>query len=239
MLRRVSGLTGYQLQGTDGRIGSVSDLLFDDVTWKTRWIVVDTGGWLMGRQVLLHTDTIGIPNDKQKLLPVKLTKQLIEASPDKSEDESVSQQMKASRSSYNGWENSWPGQYPMGGDMAFRFNDFNDDGINRGDPHLRSVAAVTGYHIQASDGDIGHVESFLIDDDGWGILYLVIDTGNWWQGDHVLVSPAAVENIDWSNSKIHLRVTRGQVRSSRAWQSAEALPETAPEHIYSHYIGQD
>jgi hypothetical protein len=100
--------------------------------------------------------------------------------------------------------------------------------VNRscnGDPHLRSVAAVTGYHIQATDGDIGHVESFLVDDQGWSILYLVIDTRNWLRGTHVLVAPAAVSGIDWSSGEVRLRVTREQVRTSRAWQSEAALPE--------------
>lgn len=234
MLRRVSGLKGYQLQATDGWLGSVSDLLFDDVSWKTRWIVVDTGKWLSGRRVLLHPSAIGKPNDPQKLLPVDLTKERVEASPEIYEDRPVSQQMQTNLSTYYGWEQSWPGQYPIGSDMGFRNNDFNEGGMEGGDPHLRSVAAVTGYHIHAADGDIGHVESFLVDDEGWDILYLVIDTGNWWQGDHVLVSPAAVANIDWLDSKVHLRVTRQQW-ASPASQAAETLTETDRQNLYSHY----
>ena len=62
-------------------------------------------------------------------------------------------------------------------------------GLNDGDPHLRSTAAVTGYHIHASDRLIGHVENLLIDDVTWGIRYLIIDTKNWWPGKHVLMSP--------------------------------------------------
>ena len=51
------------------------------------------------------------------------------------------------------------------------------------DPHLRSIAAVTGYHIHASDGEIGHVEDFLVEDADWSIHYLVVDTKNWWLGE--------------------------------------------------------
>ncbi len=105
--------------------------------------------------------------------------------------------------------------------------------MSEGDPHLRSADAVTGYYIHASDGETGHVESFLIDDKDWNILYLVIDTRNWWKGDHVLVAPAAVERIDWLNRAIYLRVTREQVRSSRAWQ-AEAPTPVGPASVDSH-----
>jgi hypothetical protein len=50
------------------------------------------------------------------------------------------------------------------------------------DPHLRSTHQVTDYHIQAKDGEIGHVEDFIIDDETWAIRYLIVDTRNWWPG---------------------------------------------------------
>ena len=67
-----------------------------------------------------------------------------------------------------------------------------DSRRNDDDPHLRSIEAVTGYHIHASDGEIGHVEDFLIEDADWSIRYLVVDTKNWWPGKKVLISPRSV-----------------------------------------------
>lgn len=255
MLRRVSGLKGYEFQAVDGRFGTVSDMLFDDVTWKARWIVADTGGWLGGRELLIHPSAIGQPDDAQRLLPVSLTKARLKASSDIGEDQPVSRQMEASLrgyDGYDGWGSMWVepiavdnatfspwGAPPVYGDSSSVGRHESNGKMNNWDPHLRSASAVTGYHIHATDGEIGHVESFLIDDEGWDILYLVIDTRNWWPGDHVLVAPAAVTNIDFSSAMVNLRVKREQVRASRAWQAEAALPKEELASLYSGYKGSD
>jgi hypothetical protein len=82
------------------------------------------------------------------------------------------------------------------------------------DPHLRSIEAVTGYHIHASDGEIGHVEDFLVEDTDWSIHNLVIDTKNWWPGKKVLISPRSIREIDWMNMLVKLNVDREKVKDS-------------------------
>jgi hypothetical protein len=89
-----------------------------------------------------------------------------------------------------------------------------------GDPHLRSVTAVNGYHIQATDGPIGHVENMLVDDETWGVHYLIVDTKNWWPGQHVLLSPFAVKTISWLERDVTLDVTCDQVKGSPPWDPA-------------------
>lgn len=69
------------------------------------------------------------------------------------------------------------------------------------DPHLRSTHDVSGHHIQAADGEIGHAEDFIIDEETWAIHYLIIDAQNWWPGEKVLVSPQWIERVSWSESK--------------------------------------
>ena len=90
---------------------------------------------------------------------------------------------------------------------------------NEGDPHLRSIATVTGYHIHASDGEIGHVEDFLVDDAGWNIRYIKVDTRNWWPGERVLISPHSVREIDWAGRLVHINVNRQKVKDSSALRS--------------------
>ena len=104
-----------------------------------------------------------------------------------------------------------------------------------GDPHLRSLTAVVGYHIEAEDGPIGHVENFLVDGATWGIGYLIIETKNWWPGQHVLMSPSAVCEISWSERGVTLRVTRDQVRNSPAWDAAEIIDEDYEKRLHGHY----
>ena len=208
MLLVISALKGYAIEASDGRIGSVSDFLFDDKTWRVRWLIVDTGGWLSGRQVLVHPSAIGPADFDQNQLPVSLTKSQVEGSPDVLRDEPISRSVEDKLFSYYRWDPTWAGGYlgPSSGAMASPLGTPPYFGIGISpdaaditpdekdpDPKRRSVADITGYHIHASDGEIGHVENFVMDSDSWTIRYLIVATRNWWQGQHVLISPAAVK----------------------------------------------
>ena len=91
-----------------------------------------------------------------------------------------------------------------------------------GHPHLRSSAKVIGYHTQATDGDIGHVEDFLVEDSLWAIRYMVVDTRNWGPGKKVLVSPEWIKGVDWSDSKVHVDVTQEQIKKIARLRDATA-----------------
>ena len=80
------------------------------------------------------------------------------------------------------------------------------------DPHLRSTLEVNRYQIQAADGEIGHVEDFIIDDETWAIRSLIVDTRNWWPGKKVLVSPQWIERVGRSESKVFVKLTRETIR---------------------------
>ena len=104
-----------------------------------------------------------------------------------------------------------------------------------GGPHLRSMTAVRGYHIHATDGSIGHVENFLIDDMIWAIRYLVVDTRNWWPGAHVLISPCAVKRIDRNQNQVHLGVWRDMVKSSPPWDPVAVVEQVYEQRLHEHY----
>src|SRR6476660_3534178 len=57
------------------------------------------------------------------------------------------------------------------------------------DAVLHKTSQLRGYHIVATDGEIGHVDDFLIDGGNWTLRYLVVDTSNWIGGRSVLISP--------------------------------------------------
>ena len=103
---------------------------------------------------------------------------------------------------------------------------------NEDDPHLRSIEEVTGYHIHASDGEIGHVEDFLVEDADWSIHYLVVDTQNWWPGKKVLISPRSIREIDWTDDLVNLDVDRERVKDGPPYVTSttidRALQETFP-----------
>jgi sporulation protein YlmC with PRC-barrel domain len=248
MLEVGSALKGYAIEASDGRIGTVDDFLFDDRTWKIRWLVVDTGSWLTGRKVLIHPSAIGRADYERRQLSVSLTKSQVKGSPDLLQDQPVSQQMERSLYDYYGWDPYWGDNYfgmgsmvsplspsPYFTETASRENAAIVLGLNDGDPHLRSIAAVSGYHIHASNGQVGHVENFLIDDATWGIRYLIIDTRNWWPGVHVLMSPYAVREINWSKHQVRLDVSREQVKSGPLWNPVDIIDQTYEKRLHSHY----
>ena len=103
------------------------------------------------------------------------------------------------------------------------------------DPHLRSVVEVVGYHIQALDGDIGHVENFMFENDDWSLRYLVADTNNWWLGKRVLIDMQAVKGVDWSDRHVRLDVSREQVKTSPRWDPMVAFGEIEKTHLHKHY----
>ena len=112
---------------------------------------------------------------------------------------------------------------------------WNWEAEKRNDPHLRSSRAVTGYHIQATDGDIGHVADFLVDDYSWAIRYMIADTSNWWLGKKVLVAPAWIKRVDWDNSKLHVTVTRMQIKNSPEYDPTRPVECAYETQLYGHY----
>jgi hypothetical protein len=249
MLWDASAINGYAIEASDGPLGTVSDLLFEDADWTIRWLVVDTGNWLSGRKVLLPLSALGQPDPALRHFPVKLTMQQVKDSPDVDTDQPVSRRIEGHIYDYYGWDHYWGSSFfPTGSAMATPFVaplDLSeakprdpgsaDAQTYERDPHLRSIAAVTGYHIHAVDGEIGHVEDFLVDDDGWGIRYITVDTRNWLPGERVLISPRSVREIDWPNRLIHLDVDRQKVKDSPVLASAMTVDRAYEEEHRAHY----
>lgn len=251
MLWNVNDVIGYGIEATDGRIGSVSDFLFDDATSAIRYLVVDTGGWLPGRKVLLVPEAVGEADPVGKLFPVQLTRQQVEDSPDISADQPVSRQQEIRLHGYYGWSPYWgmpetalaapywgaagygygavPPARPAEAEAAARAAEA------QGDPHLRSAAEVIGYYIEAEDGDIGHIEDLLVDDASWAIRYIVVDTRNWLPGRKVIISPQWLRWVDWSAQKIGVDLPRERIRNSPEYDQRTTLDRRYEEALHHHY----
>ena len=247
MLRNVNNLRGFAIHATDGEIGEVDDLYFDDENWTVRYLIVDTGGWLAGRKVLISPYALGVPNWEGRQLPVKLTKSQVEGSPDIDTQKPVSRQHEAHYSSYYGYPYYWgseglwglgtyPGIVPADSKEAAPPQERKDAWPQESaDAHLRSCQELGGYHIHALDGDIGHVKDMLVDDHSWAIRYLIINTSNWWGGHLVLVSPQWVDEVSWADSKVSVGLTRQAVQEAPPYDPAVPVDRALEEAIYDHY----
>jgi hypothetical protein len=250
MLQVISALKGFAIEATDGRMGTVVDFLFDDTSWKVRWLVVDCGNWLEGRKVLIHPSAISFAGLEDEQFGLKLTKAQVEGSPNWLEHQPVSQQMQNRLFDDYGWAPDWSCPY-FGGMMgalassmmsspylglqmrAVPRSEVSDS--QERDPHLRSVFEVIGYHIHALDGDIGHVENFMFNNDDWSLHYFVVDTSNRWLGKRVLIAMQAVNGVDWSDRHVRLNVSREQVKTCPVWDPLVAFDEIDKTHLHTHY----
>jgi uncharacterized protein YceK/uncharacterized protein YrrD len=225
MLRSTNQLHGDKLGATDGEIGHVKDFYFDDQNWAIRYLVADTGSWLPGRQVLISPHSLGTLDPAGKVLSVKLTLKQIEGSPSIDAHKPVSRQWEEEYYQYYGWPFYWQGD-GLWGLSGFPILDLpasplpsaaavaKDQETKRADAHLRSAQAVNGYHIEATDGKVGHICDFMMDAQSWAVRQLVVKTGHRFSGTEVLVPTTSVDRISYDDSTVFVNLTKAAVEQS-------------------------
>jgi hypothetical protein len=232
MLERATKLQGYTLHAQDGDLGKVRTFYTDDDEWGIHYLVVDTSNWFSGKYVLLPVDVLGkLDRDKQRLF-VSLTREEVQNSPEvpKHTGPSAADQMAmpapAHRSVYWSMDPfvlqamaARPGGIPVPvGVSEPPPNPVPLDMQGSGSP-LRSTREIVGYYIQARDGEIGHVEDFLIDPETWHVRYMVVDTRNWLPGKKVIVSPRWIEAVRWDDMHVVVDLLREQIKHSPVFDS--------------------
>ncbi len=243
MLRPIKALRKLKLHARDGDIGHPSEIFFDDTTWAVRYLVATTGGWLSGRQVLLSPHALRSIDEVAQTLTVDLSKKQIEDSPLADSERPISRQFESAYYVYYGWPGFWVGTTALGVMPYFNLNGpplldaahAADDAAPPFDAHLRSTKDVTGHHLTATDGEIGHVEDFLIDEMTWMVAYLVVDTGNWWPGKKVLIAPHAITHITWDESKMRVDISRAQLTSAPEFIADQPLSDADEARLRQHY----
>ena len=245
MLTSATNIYGLTVRAVDGELGIVKDLYFDDETWVIRYLTVETGGWLDDKQVLISPISIVYADWNEKRLDVSLTKKQVQNSPNIDTHKPVSRQHEAEYISYYGYPDYWSGPnlwgsalYPTG--LAAFPTPSQQAATARvkgwtTDTHLRSTDAVKGYDIEAVDGEIGHLNGFMVDDRAWAIRYLEVATRNWWPGKKVLISPAWVENVSWDGSRLACAVTREIIQTAPEYFDGMPITREYENRLYFHY----
>jgi hypothetical protein len=238
MLQSIKQLYGNKLGALDGDLGQVKDFYFNDRTWAVRYVVADTGNWLPGRQVLLSPHAFVGLHHGEKLLCVNLTRKQIEDSPAIETHKPVSRQYEEQYHRYYGWPCYWEGDGLWGGMRDFpvlelppKFASVQPPAATgpkaeRTDSHLRSTQDVNGYHLQATDGIVGHVCDFLMDNKSWAIGELVIKVGHRFTGKEVRIPVSKVTEISYDSSKVFVKMNTDEIERSPANVLAP-VPETS------------
>ena len=248
MLRSMDDLTGYRLRATDGDIGRCADFLFDDKAWVVRYMVADTGRWIPKRQVLISPISLGRPDWEENRFHVHLTRGEIEEAPGIEKEEPVSRQHESELFRFWGYLPYWtpvlgePGPWGTAthpADLRLAEAAAQKERTvateEEGDPHLRSAEEVMGYTVEATDGEIGHVEDFIVDDESWLIRYVVIDTRNWLPGGKVAVARDWVRDFDWGKRKAVVDLTREEIKDAPGYDPAIPVNREYEERLYDFY----
>jgi len=263
MLRTLTDLKDYSIGATDGAIGQVKDFYFDDEAWVVRYFVVETGTWLSSRKVLISPIALGNANWPARHLSVSVTRQQVKDSPDIDTDKPVTRQHEATLLDHYDYPCYWNGtglsdqvthpkvslaglgyggassEYRQALAENARANIEADAVLHvHDDHHLQSCKAIMTYHIHATDGDIGHVRSFLVDEETWAIRYIIVDTSNWWIGHRVLIAPQWICGIAWAGFKVSVDLTRDAVKGSPPYSSASQMDRDEEMGIYRKRVAQ-
>ena len=249
MLISLRHITESTVTASDGSIGRVTAAFFDDQSWAVRYLVVDAGTWLEGREVLISPYAVRQPMDAGKDIHVSLTREQVRNSPDVDTQQPVSRQHERDYTRYYGYPYYWDGggmwgigTLPMLPPYAGTSTEIEVDNALRAeenrhdDIHLRSSVKVAGYDIQATDESIGHVKDFIVDDLSWAIRYLVVDTRNWWPGGRkVLVATHWIDRIDWATRTVNVKLTREQVRNSPEYEESKPVDRDYEKLLHDNY----
>jgi hypothetical protein len=208
MLRSFKALLGFALRATDGRCGIIRDVDFDDRSWQVRYCVIDSGRWLTGRHLLIGPRSLSVLDANRRELWVRLSRTEVERSRRAATDRPVSRQRRAEVISSLRRLTRRDANHPQSPHL---------DALDR---HLRSCRAVLGHRVAASDGRIGHVDDFLIDDNTWTIQHLIIDSREYLPaGTHVLLAPRFVHSISWPKATVAVNMTRAAVATAPMYQA--------------------
>ncbi|WP_151635070.1 PRC-barrel domain-containing protein [Noviherbaspirillum aerium] len=250
MLHSLKALDGFAIMTSEGLIGKVKDIYFDDHQWVVRYLEVNTGGWLSGRHVLISpVSVLGVDWNRQEVM-VRLSRAQVKDSPGRDTAMPVSRQEEALIANHYSYPYYWSGPYIWGATAMpmmvspaminpLPAEEPGNDGHPAqpdGDPHLRSKDEVVGYRIEASDDQIGHVEDFLFDDRDWSISHMIVDTRNWWPGKQVLISPRRIRQVDWAERRVVVGLSRAEVEQSAEYQEKHS-PSARYDEVYRHAKG--
>lgn len=258
MLRSANELESFTIRATDGDVGRVKDVYVDDDAWVVRYLVVQTGNWLSGRRVLISPFSVDHPTWEDRIVPVAITREQVRDCPVVDSELPVSRQYELGYLRFYGYPTYWGGLgywgdgfYPTKagpGVVGLRSATGEDrgevdplDGESKhtrqssGDPHLRSCNAISGYHVEAGDGEIGHVHGLLIDLDTWAVRYLIVNTSNWWMGHLVLVAPEWIDAIHWLGATVSVGLTRQQVKDAPEYEPGAMIDRDWEIGMFRHY----
>ena len=224
-------LKGTPVNATDGRCGTIHDVLFNDATMKLIYLVIDTGNWLPGRKTLISNQAVEGVNDLSSNFEInlKLSNQQIEKSPPIDRDAPVSRQAEEELTNYFGWspwseltvpisiQPSTPAPSVQEVDEKY-----NPPSPRQNDPNLRSINELIDYSLQdPNEEPIGLVHDLLVDTESWMIAYMAVNTRPWLPGGYRGIPTSQIAYIEFPTQNIMLSMTSDEVGQCPNWKDLD------------------
>jgi hypothetical protein len=238
MILGIKELRKYEVSARNGVIGEVDDFYFDDFDWSLRYLVIAGNEEMGGRKLLISTVALHRPDSNNNQLSIDLSKEILKNSPEVTFERPVTREEEVALHSYY----DWPFYWEAAGISAYPFVEMVTDmkkqeEENEGVHPLRSAKQMLGLGIRARDGSIGSVDDFLVEDEKWNMLYIVVDTGAWLPGKKVLLSPQWVEKIRWGESDVEVDLSQETIKNSPEYDPSVPL-DTEYEGRLNEYYGR-
>jgi hypothetical protein len=209
MLHSIQQRFGEKLRANDGEIGHVRDFYLDDKNWAVRYLVADTGGWLSERLVLISPHAIGRLHPRWRVLLVNLTRRQIERSPSIDEHKPVSRQQEEEYHRHYGYPyyaQSWPLWGLAGYPVIVPPPRASQSKGQPADSHLRSARFIQGYKVEATDGIVGELADFMVDDRTWTIREIVVEFGHWYAGKAIRIPTEKISRISYDEATVYVNL---------------------------------
>ncbi len=232
MLYSIKDTMDYDLQAIDGEIGKILDFYVDDRQWSVRYVVADTRNWLPGRRVLIPVDALLQPDHEKRLFNLSITREAVKNSPGEDIALPLSRSFEASIRAHYGWPVYWTG--PGG----LRSSDGAEQVICRLDTEdfrIRSLEELSGYHIQARDGEIGYVSDFVYYDADWKVRYVEIDTRKLLPGKKVLLPAHQVLKFDMREDLIGVPFSVDHIKNAPKHSHKEPVDHHEELEVLGHF----
>jgi hypothetical protein len=232
MLIGVRGLFGWSIGAVDGDIGHVGDVYFDDRRWAVCYVVVDTGPWLVGRSVLVSPQSVDRVDRARQKLRTDLTRRQVALSPDVDSVKPVSRQHELELCHCYGFPSY---AVTTAASVSLTSSGLAPSAVTGRVPHLRSARAITGYYVHALDGEVGHAEDFLVDEESWALRHLVVSVGTWWPGRKVLVPAGWIAAISWGAGAVAVSLPAEVVRLAPDYDPAVRITPAYEARLSGYY----
>ena len=232
MFYLTSALKKFNIHASDGEMGKVKDLYFDDNKWAIRYAVVDTRKWLPGRRVLLSPTSFLTLNEADNFLEIKYDKETVKSSPSIPDESIITKDVENSLVGYYGWTQYWtgnmlwgPNDYPLEQFKKHENVQLREEPIDSGlDYELRSENETLGFKVHANDGKIGTVADMVYDDENWKLRYIIVQSSESLTAEkYYLFETSAIESADWFEKDIYIKASLAEVKAKKLYTEKDKI----------------